>query len=152
MLINPPELVYAKRSPVVTRLHRKHLQPATLLSPFPERGELGLTFKADPEKMARSLHPDMVKRYVGALPSGRQVVHSLTRDQMIEMTRSGGGSRTLPEGHKVTTQVLVVSGDVAVVRASSSEYYEYLSLAKCNGQWVIVSILWRFQSSPPPPR
>jgi hypothetical protein len=44
-------------------------------------------------------------------------------------------------------EVLEVSGDIAVARASSSEYLEYLSLAKCNGQWAIVNILWRFQTT-----
>lgn len=109
-------------------------------------------YAADPERMARALHPDMLKRYVDALPGGRQVVHSATRDLMIEMTRMGGGAKVSPEERKIAVQVLEVSGDIAVARASSSEYLEYLSLAKCNGKWVIVNILWRFQSSGPHPR
>jgi hypothetical protein len=109
-------------------------------------------YAADPERMARALHPDMVKRYVDALPGGRQVVHSATRDLMIEMTRMGAGKKVPPEARKIVVQVMEVSGDLAVARASSSEYFEYLSLAKCNGKWVIVNILWRFQSSGPHPR
>lgn len=34
---------------------------------------------ADSDRMERVLHPDMVKRYVDSLATGRQVVHSLTR-------------------------------------------------------------------------
>jgi hypothetical protein len=89
----------------------------------------------------------MVKRYVDALPGGRQVVHSATRDLMVEMTRAGGGSKVPPEKRSIVVDVLEVSGDIALARASSSEYLEYLSLAKCNGQWAIVNILWRFQSA-----
>jgi len=106
-------------------------------------------YTADPDRMGRALHPDMVKRYVDSLPSGRQVVQSLTREQMVEMTRGGGGSKVPPEKRKIAVDVLEVSGDIAVARASSSEYLEYLSLAKCNGEWTIVNILWRFQGPGP---
>jgi hypothetical protein len=94
----------------------------------------------------------MVKRYVDALPGGRQVVQSLTRELMVEMTRAGGGSKVPTESRNIVVDVLEVSGDIAVARASSSEYLEYLSLAKCNDQWRIINILWRFQGSPAQPR
>ncbi len=104
-------------------------------------------YTADPERMGRALHPDMVKRYVDSLPAGRQVVYSVTRELMVEMTRGGGGSKVSPENRKISVDVLDMSGDIAVVRASSSEYLEYLSLAKCNGRWAIINILWRLQTS-----
>jgi hypothetical protein len=104
-------------------------------------------YTADAERMGRALHPDLVKRYVDSLPTGRQVVQSLTRELMVEMTRGGGGSKVPPEKRKINVDVLDVSGDIAVARASSSEYLEYLSMAKCNGQWAIINILWRFQPS-----
>jgi len=109
-------------------------------------------YTADPDRMGRALHPDMVKRYVDALPGGRQVVQSLTRELMVEMTRAGGGSKVPSERRNIAVNVLEVSGDIAVARASSSEYLEYLSLAKCNDRWRIINILWRFQGSPAQPR
>jgi hypothetical protein len=109
-------------------------------------------YAADFDRMGQALHPDMVKRYVNALPTGRQVVHSLTRDLMIEMTRAGGGSKVPPESRKIVVDVLDVSGDIAVARASSAEYLEYLSMAKCNGRWAIINILWRFQTGAGGPR
>ncbi len=111
------------------------------------RDYLEAWYTADPDRMGRALHPDMVKRYVDSLPAGRQVVHSVTRELMVEMTRGGGGSKITPEERKIMVDVLDISGDIAVVRASSSEYLEYLSLAKCNGRWAIINILWRFQDS-----
>lgn len=108
-------------------------------------------YTADPARIGRALHPDLVKRYVDALPTGRQVVHTLSRDQMVEMTRAGGGSKTPADQRKISVQVLAVSGDIAVAQASSSEYLEFLSLARINGEWSIVNVLWRF-ASPRPPR
>lgn len=109
-------------------------------------------YSADAERMARALHPDMVKRYVDALPGGRQVVHSVTRDIMVEMTSSGGGSKTPLDQRNIAVHVLDISGDIAVVKTTSSEYLDLLSLAKCNGRWVIVNVLWRFQSGAAVPR
>ena len=109
-------------------------------------------YTADADRMGRALHPDMVKRYVDSLPTGRQVVHSLTRDLMVEMTRGGGGSKVPLESRKIAVDVLEVSGEIAVARASSAEYLEYLSLAKCNGQWTIINILWRFKTPRARPR
>ncbi len=108
-------------------------------------------YAADSERVGRALHPDMVKRYVEAFLGGRQVVHSATRNLMLEMTRGGGGSKTPAAVRDIAVEVLEVSGDIAVARASSSEYLEYLSLAKCNGRWTIVNILWRFVTPPAPP-
>lgn len=104
-------------------------------------------YTADSDRLGRSLHPDMVKRYVDAQPGGRQVLFSVTREIMLEMTRAGGGSKVPAEKRNIVVEVIEVSGDIAVARASSSEYLEYLSLAKCNGDWVIVNILWRFQAA-----
>ena len=109
-------------------------------------------YTADADRMGRALHPDMVKRSVDTLPTGRQVVHSLTRTLMVEMTRGGGGSKVPPESRQIVVDVLEVSGDIAVARASSSEYLEYLSLAKCDGQWQFINILWRFQAAAARPR
>ena len=109
-------------------------------------------YTADADRMGRALHPDMVKRYVDVFPGGRQVVQSVTRELMVEMTRAGGGAKVPPESRNIAVDVLEVSGDIAVARASSSEYFEYLNLAKCNGRWTIINILWRFQSAPAGPR
>jgi hypothetical protein len=102
-------------------------------------------YAASVERMERALHPDMVKRHLVAMPGSRQVLETVTRDVMIELTRMGGGSKMPPERRKIIIEVLDVSGDIAIARASSSEYLEYLNLAKCNGRWVIVNILWRSQ-------
>jgi len=109
-------------------------------------------YAADVARMERALHPDLVKRYVDALPGGRQVVHSVTRDRMVEMTRLGGGSKVPADQRAIDVSVLDVAGDIAAAKAVSSEYVEYASLAKCNGRWVIVNVLWRFQKPPVRPR
>jgi len=110
-------------------------------------------YTADAARMERALHPDLMKRsVVDMMPGGRQVLRNVTRDIMVEMTRAGGGSKTVPESRNISVNILEVSGDIAVATASSSEFYDYLSLAKSNGRWVIVNVLWRSQKPPVPPR
>jgi hypothetical protein len=107
-------------------------------------------YTADAERLGRALHPDLVKRYVGTLPGGRQVVHSVSREVMVEMTRGGGGSKSAASQGPVAVEILALSGDIAAAKATSAEYVELLSLAKCNGRWAIVNVLWRFQDGAEP--
>lgn len=108
-------------------------------------------YTADAARMERALHPDLMKRLVvDAAPGGRQVLRNVTRDNMVEMTRAGGGSKTPAERRNIAVKILEVSGEIAVAVASSSEFYDYLSLAKSNGRWVIVNVLWRLQKPPAP--
>jgi len=109
-------------------------------------------YTADPERIGLALHPDLAKRRLQTFPTGRQAIVTVTRDLMVEMTRAGGGSKLPAEKREITAQVLEISGDIALARASSSEYFELLSLAKCDGRWQIVNILWRPQAPPKPPR
>jgi hypothetical protein len=109
-------------------------------------------YTADAARMERALHPDLMKRYVVDVAPGRQMLRNVTRDNMVEMTRAGGGSKTPPDSRNISVKILEVSGDIAVAAASSSEFYDYLSLAKSNGRWVIVNVLWRLQKPPAPPR
>lgn len=101
-------------------------------------------YTADPVRMARALHPDLIKRYVETLPDGQQVVKSINREQMVELTRTGGGSKTPADRRKISIQVLDISGEIAAVKTISPEYVDLLSLAKIQDHWVILNVLWRF--------
>ena len=92
--------------------------------------------EGDPERMARALHPDLVKRQV--LPDG--TVSTLTRDQMVKFTAAGGG-RELERGFEIA--VLDVYGDVASVRVLSSAYLDHLQLARLPEGWRILNALWQ---------
>ncbi len=108
-------------------------------------------YTADPARMARALHPDLVKRRVEALPYGQQAIENVSRDDMIEMTRNGGGSGTPPGQRNISVEVLDISGEIAAVKTVTSQYVDILSMAKIRGQWVIVNVLWRLVPQPGSP-
>ena len=100
-------------------------------------------WSGDVERMERCLHPDLVKRVVFTHDvTGRSLMNSITKSDMIEYTRAGGGSAEIEQKGEVTVTVVAVEGSIANVIATSARYVDYLHLAKWNGQWLIVNVLW----------
>jgi len=100
-------------------------------------------YQADAERMARSLHPDLVKRAVRDLPKGgRPILGHLSKTTLVEYTRAGGGKDTPEEKLFYELTILDIYNGIATVKAVSADYVDYLHLAKWHGQWMIVNILW----------
>lgn len=100
-------------------------------------------YEANPERMERALHPDLAKRYVTRLPTGKEILQSVSAQAMVEMTRAGGGSKMPKEKQQNEVVVLDIDGDIAAAKTTSAGYVDYLQLAKTNGQWKIVNVLWK---------
>jgi hypothetical protein len=94
----------------------------------------------DPERMARALHPDLVKREV----QPDATVGNFSRDQMIEFTSAGYG-RELAQDFSV--DVLDVYRDIAAVRVTSV-YVDYLHVARFGDEWKLLNVLWQHRRAP----
>ena len=99
-------------------------------------------YEGDAERIARGLHPDLAKRVVRTLPSGNQIVSSLSYHTMVEYTESGFGSKAKKPDQVNEVLILDVSPSTASVKTVSYEYIDYLHLAKIGGQWRIINVLW----------
>jgi hypothetical protein len=99
-------------------------------------------YEGDAERIARGLHPDLAKRVVRALPSGTQIVSSLTYHTMVEYTKNGFGSKSKKPDQVNEVVILDVSPTTASVKTISYEYIDYLHLAKIGDQWRIINVLW----------
>jgi putative lumazine-binding protein len=105
-------------------------------------------YEGDAERMRRSLHPELAKRAIlRDIQSGEQRFYSLSCEQMVEKTRQGGGTDTPSDKRYYDVSVLDVYGDIASVRANSCDYVDYLHLARSEGRWVIVNVLWASNST-----
>ncbi|HEX5156747.1 MAG TPA: nuclear transport factor 2 family protein [Ktedonobacterales bacterium] len=105
-------------------------------------------YEGDAERMRRSLHPELAKRAIlRDIQSGEQRFYSLSCEQMVEKTRQGGGTDTPSDKRYYDVSVLDVYGDIASVRANSYDYVDYLHLARSEGRWVIVNVLWASNST-----
>jgi hypothetical protein len=95
-------------------------------------------YEGDAKRMKRAIHPDLAKRRV--LPGP---LYTLTASRLLEMTRSGGGKDTPEAKERVRVVVLDVFDDISSARVESPHFYEYMHLAKIDGEWKIINILWK---------
>jgi len=100
-------------------------------------------YAGDPDRMGRSLHPDLAKRAIVTHPkSGGAIVQHLSAATMIEMTRAGGGKDTSATPGEPEVTVFDVDNGMACARVRSVQYVDYLHLAQVNGEWRIINVLW----------
>lgn len=103
-------------------------------------------YDGDAARMERALHPALVKRIVKADPkTGNPWLQDMGASQLVQFTRSGGGTQTPRPQRRNEVKVLDTFGDAAVVRIDAGEWVDYLQLHKWNGRWVIVNVLWELR-------
>lgn len=101
-------------------------------------------YTADTVRMARAVHPELAKRDVTLdRQSGRQYVRNMTARQLIDVTASGSGVRIAEkDGRRNDVTILDGYGDMASVRVDAITWVDYLHVAKVNGEWKLINVLW----------
>lgn len=102
-------------------------------------------YAGDTVRMARALHPDLAKRIVRPRPDGQSVLGHMTAAQLVQATAMGGGRNTPAEQRRSDVRILDIYGNAAAVRVDASDWVDYLQVAKWNGRWVIVNVLWELR-------
>jgi len=99
-------------------------------------------YSGDAAQMERALHPDLVKRRPHTDADGRKRLHNMGALRLVQLVRSGGGTGT-PEANRMKEVVILdVHGDVASVKVIMHGWIDYLHMARLDGQWLIVNVLW----------
>lgn len=100
-------------------------------------------YEGNPDRMTRALHPELVKRIVVTdTATGRSVVQNMGASALVNGTRHGYGKST-PEGRRQKDVVILdIFGQAASARATMADWVDYMQLAKVDGRWVIVNVLW----------
>jgi hypothetical protein len=106
-------------------------------------------YEGDAERMRRCLHPELVKRTIRRDPqTGEERVYPINQQQMVAKTEQGGGRDDVPADKRYyNVTVLDIYGDIASVRADTTEYVDYLHLARSQDKWLIVNALWTYNPS-----
>jgi hypothetical protein len=100
-------------------------------------------YAADGARMERALHPELAKRNVYTDPqSGRSRLIQMSALTLINGTRNGGGSQIPAAQRRSDVTILDVYQGAASVRVRAATWIDYMQLAKWNGRWVIVNVLW----------
>ena len=104
-------------------------------------------FSGDAERMTRALHPELTKVIVMAPQQGMNAfTRKMTATELIEITRSKRGA--IPrEQWGIEVTVLDVYGNMAAVKVVNPKFVDYLQLAKVDGAWKIVNVLWGYPAA-----
>jgi hypothetical protein len=107
------------------------------------------SFSGDAERMERALHPELSKVIPYILPeTGRVMLNKMGAGLLIEGTRAKKG--LLEEGKRnIEVTLLDVGLGLASVKVTSAMYYDFLQMAKIEGQWKIVNVLWKMNPNAP---
>lgn len=100
-------------------------------------------YTTDAARMERAVHPELAKRIVQTDDRGRSRLGQQSALTLITNTRSTG--RTPADRQIKDVRILDIFGNAASVRAEMSGWIDYMHLAKWNGQWKIVNVLWELK-------
>jgi len=96
----------------------------------------------DADRVARGVHPELNKVIVVTPRGGdRQVLSYNTHSTLVEAIR-GMGDALANAPKEVDLTIYDISNGLAVVRCIGAPWYDYAQLAKVNGEWSIVNVLW----------
>lgn len=105
--------------------------------------------KVDPERMARSLDPQLAKRTYWQKADGSEFVMNTDFDTMVKVARSYNKDGTkFPSQPRVDIKILDIDQRVATVKLSADEWIDYMHLYKNQGgEWKIVNVLWQYHDT-----
>jgi hypothetical protein len=99
-------------------------------------------YEGSAERMERAVHPDLAKRIINTDQRGRNVLGHQSAMTLVQNTRRGGGRETAVAERRKDVRILDIFGNTASVRVDASSWIDYLHIARWNGRWVIVNVLW----------
>lgn len=104
-------------------------------------------YNGDTIRMERSLHSDLAKMQLAGLKQTNGIIiNTVSKSNMIEYTKAGFGKATPREKIKNEVVILDIYEDLASVKLTSYDYVDYLQMVRCNGEWKILTVLWKSKS------
>ena len=103
-------------------------------------------YEGNAARMESALHPELAKRIVRTNPQNRRSqLDQMSALTLVLGTRRGGGKDTPPARQQKDVIILDVFENAASAKVVASDWVDYMHLAKSNGRWVIVNVLWEMK-------
>jgi hypothetical protein len=106
-------------------------------------------YEGNADRMARALHPDLAKRIVRSDEQGRSRLEQMSAMGLVMSTKAGGGKNTPVARQQKDVTILDTYRNAAVVKIVASDWIDYLQVAKANGSWRIINVLWELKPQTP---
>lgn len=106
-------------------------------------------FEGNGDRMARAVSPELVKRIVVRdTASGRDMIQTMGASVLVNSTSRGFGKSTPADKQQKEVRIYDIFRGSAVARLTMTDWIDYLQLARIEGRWVIVNVLWERKSGP----
>lgn len=103
-------------------------------------------YEGNAERMERALHPELAKRIVFSDPkSGRSRLDSMGAMTLVQRVKAGGGTKTPKDQQQKDVTILDIYENAACAKVIAANWVDYLQLARFEGRWVIVNVLWELK-------
>ena len=103
-------------------------------------------YAGDAARMEQGLHPELAKRVVYTdQEKDRSRLEQMSAMTLVQATRKGWGKNTPVEKQQKDVTILDIYENVASVKIVAADWIDYLHVAKYNGRWVIVNVLWELK-------
>jgi hypothetical protein len=103
-------------------------------------------YAGDAARMERALHPELAKRIVETDPkSQKSALSQMGAKELVKYTRSGGGKDTPAARRQTDVSILDIYQGAASAKVIAADWVDYLHLARWNGRWLIVNVLWELK-------
>lgn len=93
-------------------------------------------------RMERAVHPELCKVTLQTIPqTGRTFLRKAGSSRLVQVVGSGGAVLAA-EKRNIAVEILDVREELAMVKTVSAKFWDYLQLAKIDGEWKIINVLW----------
>ena len=102
-------------------------------------------YTGNADRMERALHSHLAKRIVFTDSSGHSRLGDMTALELVQNVRAGGGTRTPKAEQRTDVTILDIFRNASVVKIDAGAWIDYLQIARSNGRWVIINVLWELR-------
>ena len=107
-------------------------------------------YEVNPARIERSVHPDLAKR--GFFVKRGEAAYSsdvMTFQQLVELAKTYNKNGRVPKDAPKEVVIFDISDQTASAKLTAVWGIDYIHLAKYDGKWKFVNVLWQ---TPPPKR
>ena len=104
-------------------------------------------YEGNGDRMESALHPDLAKRMIGTDDKGRSVFNHMSAMTLVQVTRRGYGKETPKSEQRKDVRILDTFENAAMVRLDMRDWVDFLQMAKVDGKWKIINVLWEPRKS-----
>ena len=99
-------------------------------------------YSGDAVRMEKALHPDLAKRGIWIdRKTSKTVITPLTAEKLVEYTKQGGGKKPKDQWN-IEVTILDMLENSASVKIVSVDFIDYAHVAKVDGEWKLLNVLW----------